>query len=310
MSLAPRRARSDLLVGLILSGEEIDVKLVADRISETLEAARTDRSVLTQNDGSELRHLLRLLPFVSHPTEALAVVRGIPAAQREPRFLEGMVGALADAPSGKAEEVLFKFAEEDARFYLNERWRTTALQFGTLSSACRIVDLTVSGAFDRAGNEWHLAQELGSLIAKHPDLRSHVYDALKDGPTTHGLAILARAVAEAPDEDGLLLLIKFEQEPKRAFVTWQTIERLVTEHVPASDWAGAYNVVPYPAGRLRQRLLALTTDGGPADAAARWLRQIDTIRDEHGMPEAELRHPDLASGKPWPIMQPDPDAVA
>jgi hypothetical protein len=34
------------------------------------------------------------------------------------------------------------------------------------------------------------------------------------------------------------------------------------------------------------------------------------IRDEHGMPEAEPRHPDLASGKPWPIIQPDPDAVA
>jgi len=95
-----------------------------------------------------------------------------------------------------------------------------------------------------------------------------------------------------------------------AISAWQTIERLVTEHVPASDWAGAYNVVPFPAGSLRQKLFALTTDGGPADAAARWLRQIDSIRDEHGMPEAEPRHPDLASGKPWPIMQPDPDAVA
>jgi NACHT conflict system protein len=164
---------------------------------------------------------------------------------------------------------------------------------------------------DRTRDAWHLARELGSLIATHPHLRSHVYNLLKDGPTTPGLAILARAVAEAPDEDGLLLLIRFERELKGAFVTWQTIERLVTEHVPASDWAGAYNVVPVPAGSLRQKLLALTTtDGGPADAAARWLRQIDWIRDERGMPEAEPRHPDLASGKPWPIMQPDPDAVA
>jgi hypothetical protein len=63
--------------------------------------------------------------------------------------------------------------------------------------------------------------------------------------------------------------------------------------------------VPVYAGRLRQKLLALTTDGGPADAAARLLRQIDWIRDEYGMPDAECRHPDLASGKPWPIMQTD-----
>ncbi|MCA6116632.1 hypothetical protein J6524_17255 [Bradyrhizobium sp. WSM 1738] len=310
IALAPRRTRSDLLLGLVLSGEEIDTKIVGDGISEVLEAAKTKPWILTQSDGDELKSWLRLLPFVNQPTEALAFVRDMPPAQREPRFLEGMVGALADAPSGESEEVLFKLAEEDPRFYLNDRWRTAVLRFGTPSSARRIVDLTASGAFDRTGNHWHLAGELGSLIEAHPDLRAHLYSLLKGGPTTPGLAMLARAVAEAPDEDGLLLLIKFEQEQKRTFVTWQTIDRLVTQHVPSSDWAGAYDVVPVPAGSLRQKLLALTTDGGHADAAARWLRQIDWIRDEHGMPEAEPRHPDLPSGKSWPIMQPDPDATA
>ena len=32
------------------------------------------------------------------------------------------------------------------------------------------------------------------------------------------------------------------------------------------------------------------------------------IRDEYGAPEAEPRHPDIASGRPWPILAPDPDA--
>ncbi|MBU9247682.1 NACHT domain-containing protein [Burkholderia multivorans] len=310
IALAPRRARSDLLLGLVLSGEKIDAKTVGDGICETLEAAKTEPWILTQSDGYELKSWLRLLPFVNHPTEALAIVRGMPPAQREPRFLEEMIGALAEAPSGQAEEVLFKLAEEDPRFYSNERWRATALRFGTPSSARQIVDLAAGGAFDGIGNDWHLAQELSSLIRAHPDLRSRVYTLLKDGPTTPGLATLAHAVAEAPDDDGALLLIKFEQEMKRAFVTWHTIERVVTERVPTSDWAGAFNVVPVPASSLRQKLLALTTDGGPTDHVARWLREIDWIRDEHGMPEAEPRHPDLASGKPWPIMQPDPHATA
>ncbi|WP_186194538.1 NACHT domain-containing protein [Burkholderia gladioli] len=310
IALAPRGARPALLLNLVLSGEEIDIKIVADGIFETLEAAKTEPWILTQSDGYELKHWLRLLPFVSHPAEALAVVRGMPPAQREPRFLEEMVGVLANAPSDEAEEVLFKLAKEDPRFYLNERWRAAVLRLGTPSSARRIIDLTAGGAFDRTGNDWHLARELASLIEAHPGLRSHLYGLLEGGPTTPGLAVLARAVAEAPDEDGFLLLVRFEQEPTRTFATWQTIERLVTEHAPASDWAGAYNVVPVVADSLRKRLLALTTDGGPADAAARWLRQIDWIRDERGMPEAEPRHPDLASGKPWPIMQPDPDATA
>ncbi|MNV61638.1 hypothetical protein D3C71_1541540 [compost metagenome] len=170
--------------------------------------------------------------------------------------------------------------------------------------------MTARGAFDQTTGDWHLAQELGSLIAAHPNLRSHVNRLLKDSPITPGLEMLARAVAEHPDEDGLLLLSRFEKELKRTFVTRRTIDRLVTEDVPIDSWSGAYNVVPVPAGRLRQTLLSLTTDGSSADAAARWLRQIDWIRDEHGIPEGEPRHPDLASGKPWPILQPDPDASA
>jgi hypothetical protein len=45
-----------------------------------------------------------------------------------------------------------------------------------------------------------------------------------------------------------------------------------------------------------------------SDPAARCLNAIDKTRDEYGGPEAEPRHPDLTSGKPWPILTPDPDA--
>lgn len=53
----------------------------------------------------------------------------------------------------------------------------------------------------------------------------------------------------------------------------------------------------------------MTTDGGSRDSAARVLREIDRVRDESGAPEDEPRHPDLASGKPWPILVPDPDVA-
>jgi hypothetical protein len=155
-----------------------------------------------------------------------------------------------------------------------------------------------------------MARQLGGLISEHPDLRTHIYQLLRDGATTPGLALLAQAVAEDPDADGLLLLIRLEIQHKRSFMSWQTIENVVTEHVPSENWKGAYNVVPVPAIKLRRNLLAMTKDGGPTDAAARCLNQIDKIRDEYGTPDSEPRHPDLASGKPWPIMMPDPDLKA
>lgn len=311
IALASRRARAHLLLSLVLSGEEIDTKVVTDGIAETFEAAKTETWILTQSDGYELRDWLRLLPFVNQPIEALSVVRGMPPAQREPRFLREMVEALADSPSEQAEDFLFELAEEDTRFYADHRWRATAQRFGTRSSARRILDLTAKGAFDgKATPDWNQARLLGSLISAHPDLRGHLYGLLKDGPTSPGLATLARAVAENPDEEGLLLLVRFENELKRSFIYWKGIEGVVTEYVPSESWQGAYNVVPIPAGELRRKLLAMTAGGGPSDAAARCLNQIDQIRDEYGMPGAEPRHPDLASGRQWPIMTPDPDATA
>ena len=57
-----------------------------------------------------------------------------------------------------------------------------------------------------------------------------------------------------------------------------------------------------PTRELRPGLLALITNGGASDFAAQHLDEIDKIRDEYGAPDSELRHPDLESGKGWPII--------
>ena len=310
ISFAPRQARAALLLNLILSGEEIDIKLVIAGIAEVFKAAETETWILTHNDAYQLRDWLRLLPFVDHPAEVPAIVRGFPDAQRYPHLLEEMVGAFANAPSNEAEEALFKLSEEDPRFYANHRWRDTVLRRGTLSAARRFIDLTAQGVFEQKSTDrWHLAKQIGSLMGEHPELRAHIFGLLKDGPTSPGLALLAQAIAENPDTEGLLLLIKFEIEQKRSFVGSRTIENVVTKHVPSENWKGAYDVVRVPAAELRKRLLEMTTSGGADDPAARCLNVIDEIRDNYGAPDSEPRHPDLASGRPWPVITPDPGAV-
>lgn len=104
------------------------------------------------------------------------------------------------------------------------------------------------------------------------------------------------------------MLIDFEMKTGRSFISWQSIPSAVTERFPTENWAGAYNVVPVPATELRRKLLAKTGGGGKDDPAARCLNFTDKLRDNYGAPEPEPRHPDLASGRPWPILPPDPDA--
>jgi hypothetical protein len=314
ISLAPRDghdvARSDLLLSLVLSGEEIEFEDVVAGINETLEAAETQTWILTQSDGFYLKAWLRLLPFVNKPGEGLPVFLNLPSAQRKPYFLRDLLRSYAHAPAGAAEDVLFGLAEADARFYDEHDWRDSVMALDTTSSARRLADLIAKGVVGgKSSDDWHLARQFGGLLSRHADLRRHVYSLLKDGAPALGLAILAGAVAENPDEEGLLLLVKWEQQG-RPLSRWRVIEQAVTEHVPVDGHQNAYNIVPVPASDLRRKLFAMTTDGGPKDTAARWLNHIDHVRDEYGLPEGEPRHPDLASGKPWPIMIPDPEATA
>lgn len=310
ISLAPRQARAALLLSLVLSGKDIDIRLVADGIAETFEAAEKETWILTQSDAYQLRDWLRLLPYATPVSDLPAIVLGMPEAQRNPRMLEEMVGGLSSSSSNDAEDVTFTIAEHDQRFYQNHQWRATVLKFGTVSAARRLVDLTVSGALDgKSYDGWRWQRELGGLISEFSEVRTYVYDLLKDGPTTKQLALLASAVAEDPGADGVLMLVDFEMQTGRSFMTWQSILNAITERVPTENWEGAYNVVPVPAGELRRKLLAMASSGGQDDAAARCLNDIDTLRDEYGAPESEPRHPHLASGRPWPILTSEAEAV-
>jgi hypothetical protein len=309
-SLAPRRSRAALLQNLILSGEIIDIEMVKNGIAEVFAAAKAQSWILS-GDSYDLKEWLRLLPFADPPAEAFAVIHGLPDDQRRVDRLEEMFAGFGTAPGEDAENVLFQLAEADPKLYANRAWRDAVMRRGTLSAARSFVDLAANGTFEgKETDRWHMTQQIGGLIREYPELRTHVYQLLQDGAMTPGLALLAHAVAEIPDVNGLILLIKIEMEHKRSFISWRTIENVVTAHRPSVDWKGAYDVVPVPAVELRRKLLALTTDGGPTDVAARCLNQIDKIRDEYGTPDSEPRHPDLVSGKPWPVMMPDADMGA
>lgn len=296
------RERSKLLLNLILSGTEVDSKYVSDGLAETLEAAKKEAWIVTQSEGYQVREWIQLFPFTTRPEDSLQILKILPDNLRHPHLLEGLVTGLGETPSEDGEDVLFKLAEQDPRFYQSHNWRVTVLRLGTESASRRLIDLTVNGAFsNKSSDDWYWSRELSEVIAKYPEVRKYVYSKLKDGVTTHPLAILARAVTENCDVEGLLLLVEIENSQKQSFLNIRTIEKVTTEQVPVENWNGAYNIVPAPVSELRQKLLAKSTDGGPTDAAAHCLNLIDVIRDEHGIPLSEPRHPDLTSGKSWPI---------
>ena len=229
-----------------------------------------------------------------------------PPRQREPHFIEEMIRTTESVQTPEIEEALFELAENDAALYANHAWRDVVRRRGTSTSARRYFDLVMEGKIE-ARDGWHMSREIAGLLSKHSELRDYAYGLLKDGKSPK-TPLLANAVAEGDDPDGLLLLVELENKLQRPLISRRTIREAVTEHVPSEHGPGTFDVLPVAVTELRRNLLAMTTDGGPRDSAARVLRAIDWFRDESGAPEGEPRHPDLASGKPWPILVPDPDA--
>jgi hypothetical protein len=231
-------------------------------------------------------------------------VQALPEQYRTIDAIEPIIDALGYAPDDDVERVLFHFAEADQKFYANRTWQDAVIRRGTLTAAMRIIDIALEGAFNKENETAyeHILMHLATLIGERAELRAYVYELLENSPDSSGRELLIQAVAKNPDAPGLLLLVQAEIADKRIYTTWNSIESVVTERIPAENWIGAYNVLPASTAELRRNLLAMTTDGGPSDAAARCLNVIDNIRDEFGAPESEPRHPDLASRKAWPTV--------
>ncbi|WP_426051452.1 hypothetical protein [Brevundimonas sp. SL161] len=309
LDLAGRRTKARLILSLVVSGERVAISRVEAGIGELLEAARTETWLLDPGNPYELKEWLQLLPFAHPQSEVPRIMATVPASHRSTHILDSLIGALGSSPEPGAEETAFALAEADPCLFDNHTWRATVLGFGTASAAVRLIDLIVSEQFDaRSVNQWRLQSDLAGMIADHPMARLHVRTLLAGGIKPGPLLLLARALGEAPETEDILFLVASESQVGEALIDWRSIERATTARIPSEDWQGAFHVVPAPAVDLRKALLALTSDGGPDDRAARCLNDIDKLRDRYGAPETEPRHPDLASGKPWPILTKEPDA--
>jgi len=305
LGLALPRARCSLLVNLCLSGEILSLDEVTRGISDTLEDAKLHTWILSQSNGYELKQWLQLLPFTDKALDGLELLTTLPDSFQHPHMLEDVVYACESLTGDEGGCFLFRLAALVPGFYGDHSWLRTIFRMatGSVDIAHQLVDLAVQGAFEQKGlDHWFIARELAGLLEAHADVRGRTYALLADGPTTPGSVLLARAVSEAPDMPGLLLLVRAEILMGHDFAGYRAIEHVATEHVPSRDWSGAFEILPAPVAELRRDLLAMCTEGGPSDVPARYLRAIDGIRDIHGLPEDEPRHPNFASGVSWPLL--------
>ncbi|MBK6358158.1 MAG: hypothetical protein IPF44_16325 [Betaproteobacteria bacterium] len=302
----PYGTKLRLFTALISAGELVEAQWIVESIDALLEDAKTKLWLLEENQGQIDRWLL-LLPFTSRPEATLEVLARLHPHIRLPWRLRPLLSALSFAPSDTAEHVLMGLARADARFLSNHDWFAALEKRGTLSSLSILLDLICEGEAKAEGGQpdiWTFGRRVGAGLQSYPEFRTDVYARVASGVAPPAMAILEHAIAETPDDAGIMLLIGSHGATGRAFsdTLASAIENLVVEKRPLSDWVGAYEQISTPVPSLRKRLfdLSRTATGNESSLALACLVHIDELRDMHGVASGEPRHPDIATGAPWP----------
>jgi hypothetical protein len=153
-------------------------------------------------------------------------------------------------------------------------------------------------------DNWTLGRKIAGAMQVYADFRAEVYQRYERLPTGPGRDILEHAIAEAADADGVLLLVRSYAVQGKPFPgnLYSAIRHVAVGRRPSADWVGATEVFSVGVPELRKRLFAMTNaDTAEARLAAAFLTAIDELRDEYGPAESEPRHPDIESGRPWPL---------
>ena len=299
---APHSVRAELIEGMILSGADIPTEVLITGVEEVLEEAKEQSWILTEGGGYRLKRWLKLIGFSSQPQNALKTILVLPERFRRPRQLDSMLQGLGSSLTPGAEVLLFNLAEADPSMYASREWRNAAFNTRTRLAAKRIITLAASGQLDSSVHtSRRLYEQIGTLFSIHPNLRLEVIDSLRSTPNIKGATTLLKALSSNPDVETFLFLVELEIETEERYASQLTLQYILTEQIPSETWQGALDIIPTEVPGLRAKLLAMVKDGSTSDPASSWLRAIDDIWDGTGWPETEPRHPDIASGKSWPM---------
>jgi hypothetical protein len=299
------RAKRELLAVLVLAGEIISADMILDSIKTLLEEAKAKPWLLDEQHG-DIDDWLELLPFSDRPDLTIDALELLEPNLKQPWRLRRLLSALGYSPSPAAEDVLNQLPQKDSRFLSQYEWFAALDKRDTESAARILLELICEWAFEnKAGrmDDWTLGRKVAGAMQAYPDFRAEVYKRYEWQPAGPGKDILERAIVEAADTDGLLLLVRsYAVQSKPASYLHSAIKHVSVEYRPSSDWIGATEVFSVPVPELRKRLFAMTNDDTPeAKLAAGCLTIIDEFRDEYGLAESEPRHPDIDSGRPWPL---------
>jgi hypothetical protein len=300
----PLSQKHHLLTSLVAAGYEIDSDMIIQGLHSLLDEAK-EKPWLLDEHVNRIDDWLMLMPFSDNPEALHEAFESSKAYLKDFWQIRPLLSALAHAPTTQSEAALFKLAEDDQRLYGEYEWLDVIVHRGTVSAALKLVEVICDGKLienqGRGLDNWSLARRTAPLFECHTEARGELILRYDSAPNVIKDQI-EHILAEIVNEDWLLVLIRrYEKDGLHYDRRLEEVARSTAlgRKKIEQNMLRLYRI---DVSNLRKKLLLIVNAGGPAsDLATACLITIDMIRDEYGCLDSELRHPDIESGRPWPL---------
>ena len=305
----PFAAKQNLLMAAAMAGEIVPSVALVAGLRELLQAGEREAWRL-RGDHGEVMPWLELFAFSDNPEAVLGVLDLLPDEYvRYPSGLHRLFWALGKSPHEGGLRALMALARRDLRLLEDHDWRDALIKFGTEQAALTLVALICDGEITagRGGDGYQLSRYLAQRGEQFPSVKNEMlrrYGLMS--PRSHN-AIIESALIDLADPAGILVLIGGYAAGQRGYDgdLSNAVRKLALGQRPAEGWGGgAYEEFGVSLTTFRQELFGIAVaNEARSTLAERCLLAIEKIRDSHGRINDEPRHPDIGSGRAWPIVR-------
>lgn len=303
--------RLDAAERLLMAGVVLPATTAFALVDSILE--RTEKW-MQDSDRYLLCRILALLSFVDDPGAGIAKMRDVLGKRRLRGYeLRGLVTALGESRSDAAVDLLYEIASDTQT--LEQCEDNVINAFAALDTPrarellLGFVDPGVPGIAQtrRPHREDVLVTRLTELAQHQPTMATRLKELCELDLPELNRHILSKVMDSLGTPEALAANLNLIDDAKSSPVPqgiWDELKSAFVERRPYGQDANVFTEHARASNELRVRLFRMTTEDKKRwKSAFTLLGQIEKWRLEYGRPMGEPRHPDLASGEPWPLTE-------
>ena len=301
--------RLDATERLLMAGVVLPATTAFALVDSILE--RTEQW-MQDSDKYLLRRILALCPFVDDTVAGIAKVRDVLGKRRLWGYeLRELVTALGESRSDATIDLLYELASDARTFEQCEENVINALAALDAPHARELLlgfddpDIHGIALTRRSHCEDVLVARLTELAQRRPEAAARLRQLCEGDLPDFNRHVLSRVMDWLGTPEALAANLNLIDDAKPSPVPQGICDQLegaFVERRPDGQDSNVFTEHARASNELRVRLFRMVLqDPKRQKSAFMLLGQIEQWRLEHGRPTGEPRHPDLASGQPWPL---------